>query len=257
MTSREDCVYLAKLAEQSGQQKDMVRQMSRVAKLGQGLSDEERNLLSVAYKNLVTEQRESWRILSSIEKKEKSKGNEPHVAMVKDCRIKIENKIRRYCDDILYVLDKYLIGSVGDGEAKVVYYKMKGDYLRYLAEVFTGDELESAVERSRHAYEDASNVAHAKLQPVHPIRLGLALNKAVFEYEMGKDPAKACQLAKEAFDDAITDLDTLDDEDYQDATLIMQLLRDNIAIWRADIPDGKMQRFFLRIYSHLFIEEDK
>jgi 14-3-3 protein epsilon len=48
----------------------------------------------------------------------------------------------------------------------------------------------------------------------------------------------ACKLAKDAFDDAIAELDELSEEDYKDATLIMQLLRDNLTLWTAETEEG-------------------
>ena len=77
----------------------------------------------------------------------------------------------------------------------------------------------------------------------HPIRLGLALNFRVFYYEIKQNPNKACTMARNAFDEAIADLDNVDDEFYKDATLIMQLLRDNLTLWteevEADNHEGK------------------
>merc|ERR1712154_93442 len=84
------------------------------------------------------------------------------------------------------------------------------------------------------AYQAASGVASADLPPTHPIRLGLALNFSVFYYEILNSPDRACNLAKQAFDDAIAELDTLSEESYKDSTLIMQLLRDNLTLWTSD-----------------------
>ena len=76
------------------------------------------------------------------------------------------------------------------------------------------------------------------MQPTHPIRLGLALNFSVFYYEILNAPDRACHLAKQAFDDAIAELDTLNEDPYKDSTLIMQLLRDNLTLWTSDAPDA-------------------
>merc|ERR1719231_1716710 len=63
------------------------------------------------------------------------------------------------------------------------------------------------------------------------------LTLSVFYYEINNAPEKACQLAKQAFDDAIAELDTLNEESYKDSTLIMQLLRDNLTLWTSDSND--------------------
>jgi len=114
---------------------------------------------------------------------------------------------------------------------------MKGDYHRYLAEFAQGDARKDAAELSLQAYKSASDIAVTELPPTHPIRLGLALNFSVFNYEILNSPDKACQLAKQAFDDAIAELDTLSEDSYKDSTLIMQLLRDNLTLWTSDIGE--------------------
>jgi 14-3-3 protein epsilon len=104
-----------------------------------------------------------------------------------------------------------------------------------LAEFATGAERKSAAENSLIAYKSASDVAVTELPPTHPIRLGLALNFSVFYYEILNSPDRACHLAKQAFDDAIAELDTLSEDSYKDSTLIMQLLRDNLTLWTSDM----------------------
>lgn len=104
----------------------------------------------------------------------------------------------------------------------------KGDYHRYLAEFAVADKRKASADKSLEAYKNATEVASTDLAPTHPIRLGLALNFSVFYYEILNSPDQACHLAKQAFDDAIAELDTLSEESYKDSTLIMQLLRDNL-----------------------------
>merc|ERR1712108_114672 len=93
----------------------------------------------------------------------------------------------------------------------------------------------AVVEDSQKAYQDAYDISKSKMQPTHPIRLGLALNFSVFYYEILNSPDKACQLAKQAFDDAIAELDPLNEDSYKDSTLIMQLLRDSLTLWTSDM----------------------
>ncbi|KAH9575547.1 hypothetical protein CY35_01G116000 [Sphagnum magellanicum] len=234
---RERYIYLAKLSEQAERYDEMVDAMKKVAKLDVELTVEERNLLSVGYKNVIGARRASWRILSSIEQKEESKGNEENVTRIKEYRHKVEEELAKICNDILSIIDQHLIPSSSTGESTVFYYKMKGDYYRYLAEFKTGNERKEAADQSLKAYEAASSTAVTDLAPTHPIRLGLALNFSVFYYEILNSPERACHLAKQAFDEAIAELDTLSEESYKDSTLIMQLLRDNLTLWTSDLQD--------------------
>ncbi|KAJ5723045.1 protein BMH2 [Penicillium malachiteum] len=228
---RDNKTFLARLCEQAERYDEMVTYMKEVANIAGELTVDERNLLSVAYKNVVGTRRASWRIISSIEQKEESKGSEEHVTIIRDYRQKIENELERVCQDVLDVLDQALIPKAESGESKVFYYKMKGDYHRYLAEFASGEKRKLAATAAHEAYKNATDVAQTELTPTHPIRLGLALNFSVFYYEILNSPDRACHLAKQAFDDAIAELDSLSEESYRDSTLIMQLLRDNLTLW--------------------------
>jgi len=240
-STREENVYMAKLAEQAERYDEMVEAMKKVASLDVELTVEERNLLSVAYKNVIGARRASWRIISSIEQKEDNRGNEIHVQRIKEYRAKVDKELSNICGDILNVLDQHLIVTATSGESKVFYYKMKGDYHRYLAEFAAGTPRKEAAENSLLAYKAASDIAGTELPPTHPIRLGLALNFSVFYYEILNSPDRACQLAKQAFDDAIAELDTLSEDSYKDSTLIMQLLRDNLTLWTSDMSNDDKQ----------------
>merc|ERR1712150_429981 len=126
------------------------------------------------------------------------------------------------------------IPKASSGESKVFYQKMKADYYRYIAEFSEGDAKEKASESARQAYEEAQKVAEKDLAVTHPIRLGLALNYSVFQYEVLGNPDEACKMARTAFEDAIAELDNVAEDSYKDSTLIMQLLRDNLTLWTSD-----------------------
>jgi len=239
---KEEFVHKAKLAEQAERYDDMAEAMKKCVNIvyedpgSSPLDNEERNLLSVAYKNVVGARRSAWRVVSSIESK--TEGSEKKLHMAKQYRETIEAELTQICNAVLDLLSKYLIQKAQDDpelyDSHVFYLKMQGDYYRYLSEVSVGDERKANVIKSDEAYKQATNIAGERMQPTHPIRLGLALNFSVFYYEIMNEPDEACKLAKTAFDEAIAQLDQLNEESYKDSTLIMQLLRDNLTLWTSD-----------------------
>lgn len=213
----------------------MVENMKAVAKMaGPELSVEERNFLSLGYKNVVGARRASWRMITSQMQDDEKKDNLGHMDDYKEYRDKVEKELQSICQDALDLLDQHLIPKATTGESTVFYLKMKGDYLRYMAECISGDARKPIADKAHQAYAEASKVAQEKLSSTQPIRLGLALNYSVFYYEILGQPKEACQLAREAFDSALSEIDVLPEESYRDSSVIMQLLRDNMNLWAAD-----------------------
>jgi 14-3-3 protein epsilon len=238
-SARDQAVYFAKLAEQAERYDEMASHMKTVSEMGDELSTEERNLLSVAYKNAVGSRRASWRIVTSVEQKEKSKGNDGNAAWAKEYGTKVEKELSDICNEILKLLGgkddpNSVISKASNAESKVFYHKMAGDYYRYIAEFTTEAKKEAAAKSAESCYGEAMDVATKELPVTHPIRLGLALNFSVFHYEVLGNPDKACDMARTAFEEAIAELDNVSEESYKDSTLIMQLLRDNLTLWTSD-----------------------
>jgi len=231
---------MARHAEQAERYEDMVGYMTELTTKAstdqKKLTDEERNLLSVAFKNVVGTRRSAWRIISAVETKEKGESSLGKNATI--YRGEIEVELQDKCEKVLDLIKDHLLTTLSDEdlESKVFYLKMKGDYYRYLVEVTTGEKRDNLAQSSKTAYEGATTEA-GDLPSTHPIKLGLALNFSVFHYEIMNDSKKACELAKQAFDDAIAELDSLKEDSYKDSTLIMQLLRDNLTLWTSE-SDG-------------------
>merc|ERR1712166_487543 len=241
---REEAVYLARIAEQAERYEDMAQYMRMVAERSENcLNVVERTLLSIAFKNVVGARRASVRVIDSLFNKEeerKDKGEGPRIPRLSNYRCKVQEELRVICVDVLKLLDDHLIPSLkhlraDELEPKVFYLKMKADYHRYLADAATGnDELwVECAKNAEEAYQLATKAAD-EMAVTHPIRLGLALNFSAFLYEVQEKQTQACEIAKQAFDDAMPELDNLGEDSYKDAVLLMQLLRDNLTQWTAD-----------------------
>ena len=108
---------------------------------------------------------------------------------------------------------------------------MKGDYYRYMAEYKKEEERKEVSDNSLIEYTKALEEAEM-LNSTDTIKLGLALNFSVFYYEIISDHRKAIELAQKALDEAKNNIDQMEETDYKDATLILQLLSDNLNLWK-------------------------
>jgi hypothetical protein len=222
------------VAETAERYEDMCTFVKKLVEMksakGQDLDVEERNLLSVAYKNVVGSKRASWRTLSGG-------FDDADQALIEKYKDLVEKELEAICIEVVKtLLSDNLLKTVNgkQDETEVFYLKMCGDYYRYLAEFRPNSDYAA---KSKDFYSKAMEVASEHLQETHPTRLGLALNFSVCYYEILKEPEKACELAKKSFDAAIEKLDTLNDASYKDSTLIMQLLRDNLTLWTSEQHD--------------------
>merc|ERR1712199_143514 len=245
---RESALYMAKLAEQAERYDDMVKYMRRIVDLGipaNELSVEERNLLSVGYKNKMSVRRTAWRTVQQYLEKNKEDGNEKNAGYDAGYSEHVSQEVFKLIDEVrddivnVYVDGKNKCSGDDDAEVIVFFKKMEGDYNRYGAEITEGDAARKSTytAAAAKAYENAQEVAK-NLPSTNPIRLGLALNFSVFHYEICDQKQEASTLAKEAFDTAIDQLDTLGDKEYKDSTRNMQLLKDNLTLWNNDELGG-------------------
>jgi 14-3-3 protein epsilon len=214
----------------------MVKWINKFVQLDPNLSHDERNILSAGYKNVISSKRASWRLLHSLEKKEEKK-NSSNLSHLLEIKGRVEDEMRRICDEIQDTLDKYLVPNSKDYETKVFYLKLKGDYFRYRAEFTAGTEHETATKQAEQAYKDAYEIAEKNIPISSSTRLGLALNFSVFYYEIRNLKEEACQIAKVAFEESMKILDDLERIKAKDTILIIQLLKENLILWNNEIND--------------------
>merc|ERR1712166_1590913 len=241
---------MAKLAESAERYDEMTKYMNRCVgqKNGDDLTVEERNLISVGYKNIVDE--------PALEKELKEKAEAYRETIAGELKALIT-------DVVTNVVGKFVTGplAASNTEVLVFFHKMEGDYNRYGAEVTAGDDKMKYKTKAQQAYQCATelcerqvpagtgkakekgeavaptNETEDELPPTNPIRLGLALNYSVFMYEILEAKEEASKVADQAFEAAIDKLDDLSEEQYRDSTLIMQLLKDNRDLWSTGEED--------------------
>jgi 14-3-3 protein epsilon len=226
------------LYERAEKFEDMVKWINKFVQMDPVLSHDERNILSAGYKNVISSKRASWRLLHSLEKKEEKK-HSPNLAYLQEIKGKVEDEMRRICDEIQDSLDKYLIPNAKDPENKVFYLKLKGDYYRYRAEFTSGQENEQATNQAEKAYKEAYDIAEKHIPISSSTRLGLALNFSVFYYEIRNLKDEACQIAKSAFEESMKILDDLERIKAKDTILIIQLLKENLILWNNEYNEAE------------------
>ena len=199
------------------------------------LSNDERNLLSIAYKNSVSSRRTALRTIIAYETKEKKKETSTFLPFIQEYHKKVQDELNKACQNVLNVIDQTLLKRAEDAEAKVFYSKMKGDYNRYVAEYAEGDLKKQVSDGALASYKEASESAKG-LPVLNPIALGLALNFSVFYYEVMNDHDTACKIADEALTNANKELPNIDEdaEENRDAVSIVNLLKENLEMWKSE-----------------------
>lgn len=167
-------------------------------------------------------------MISHYEEKQQSR-NPEGLGLIKEYKDQINTELHKLCEDIAVLVDSKLSKADQGDEVKVFYFKMKGDYYRYMAET----EDPETIGKSKEAYLSALEFS-SSLPVNNPVRLWLALNFSVFYYEVAKETQKACELAKSAFDEALPVLEELDERAYKEATSILGLIKDNLTIWTSE-----------------------
>lgn len=195
--------------------------------MSEPLDTMECNLFSTAYKNVMGVKRASWRTL-------KGGFDDADTDLLDNYTSIVEEEIVAVCQEVIELLTDHLcpMSKDQDDAEQVFYLKMLADYYRYMAEVTQTDESR---QRARTFYEQALEIAEAKLKVTNSVRLGLALNYSVTLQEILNETQKAHDFAKRVFDEAVACIDELDDSHYKDSTLVMQLLRDNYTLWAFEI----------------------
>jgi 14-3-3 protein epsilon len=231
----EEKIFLTRVAEQAERFEDMVTFLEDAISLkkGEDFTIDERNLLSVGFKNLIGSQRGAIRTIGAIEQNPKYQKFGDALAAYKK---KIEKELFDQCMKIVNIVKNKCFSLASDDESKAFFYKMIGDYYRYVAESAHDATLDQVKSGALEGYNNAEKYSKS-LNACNPIRLGLALNFSVFHYEVMNDHKKACELGELALTEALEKIDDVDEETFRDAKSIIELLKENLSLWKEEEGD--------------------
>lgn len=201
------------------------------------LSKTQRELLSSAYKHSISSARNSLHIIEDEIIAYEKKGDLDVVKQLDDIQKSLKDEITKGCNSFLQLIDSTLLPVTSEAQTIVFYHKLKGDYYRYMAELSADDDLNSG--RARASYEMAMKSVGDEMKMADPIYLGLILNFCVFQYEILGMKDEAIDRADVSFNEATRYLEELDEQEYTEATMILQLLRDNISMWKDEKTEAE------------------
>ena len=231
-----DYLYLIKLFQRTERYPEMVKAINKYVEQNPKLSKDEQKLLVDGYKNIISDKRNSLRLLQNLIKKEEDGAQLiNHKKQINIIKEKIQNELLSIFKEIHAILDKYLIPNSQDPETKVLYMKIKADYYRYHCEFAEGDEFEEAKNNALKIYKEAYDIALKDINIYNSIRLGLALNYSVFKYEIMDSKNEAYDIAQKAYDDAMKVVDDVEKDRTSDNLLLIQLLKENLNMWNNEM----------------------
>ena len=235
----EKLIYTAMLSEQCKLYEDMnYFSKAFVLRKKDSLPDE-RNLFAISCKNYVSNYISAHRTILAYETKEKKKEKSTYLPYIIEYKKIVENNLYEKCKEIINFIENNIIKTdiikKYDDEAQTFFYKMVGDFNRYIAEI---DSLKSKVVNDTNKYYNEALKAANKLPIYNSIKIGLMLNKTVFYYEILNEKKKAIDLAKttiEAFekDTKAKKLNKDSNGDMVDAFAIYDLMKENYEIWKS------------------------
>ena len=232
----DDYVFLMKLFQKTERYPEMVKAINKYVEQIPVLNEEERKLLCDGYKNIISDKRNSLRLLSNLSKKEEEEGKQiNHKKQINIIREKIESELLTIFEEVHSILDKYLIPNAQNTEIKVFYMKIKADYYRYHCEFAENDAFEEAKDNAERIYKEAYDLALKDISIYNSIRLGLALNYSVFEYEIMDNKNDAYNIAQKAYDEAMKVVDDLEKDRTSENLLLIQLLKENLNLWNNEM----------------------
>lgn len=227
---RQRLLFLTQILDSTNRHKDMIDLMKKVIDINPDLSTDERNLLSVTYKNLIDVNRNNLRTIDSVLENDISK-HPKCIEPIQKIHDELVLELETRCLDLIKLVDEKLLPACTNDNAKVFYIKLKADYYRYICEAKTTEQKDKYAELANQGYLDAIELAKKFIPNYNGVSLGIYLNYSVFLYETVSKKEEALELAKKTFAETEPLIEQNSEASYQEAKMILTLINENINLW--------------------------
>ncbi|EAX89480.1 14-3-3 protein [Trichomonas vaginalis G3] len=232
-SERDIAIYTAQILDQTNLPEEMITLMKRVIELNPDLNDDERNLLSVAYKNSINQTRKGLREIKAYIQEQQNDGQYPNrLNQLLEFKQQMFKELEAICNDLVQLVDDSLIPAATTSEARVFYEGLKANYYRYVCEFIDDDDEKNTVaEKANQCYNSAIEIAKNDIPPYKPSYLGLLLNYSVFLYEILDKKEEAIELSQRTYNESSPLVEENSESSFNNATMILNLISENLAIW--------------------------
>lgn len=233
---RDHLVYFLRIQYGSGfhiermdEQRESIDIMKKIISLNPILSDDERTLLSVVYKNAVSVRRSSICEVGQHLHDAEHNNYEFRAQQLKEYLQTLRRELKDICTDLIQLVRDTLEPHAATPELRIFYEKMKADYLRYICEC-DEEEKEKLADEARQYYQNALDIAKAELSLVSTVYLGVVLNYSVFLYEIMGRTQEAIELSTRTYQETVDSVDS-SNPDYAEIVMILRILHENQKRW--------------------------
>lgn len=233
---RDHLVYYLRIMYSSGyhsermeEQKENIEIMKKIISLNPILNDDEKILLSVAYKNSVSTRRNSICEVKQHLQDAEMNNYEYRAQQLKEYLNTLKTELKDICMDLIQLVKDTLEPHAVNPELRIFYEKLKADYLRYICEC-DEDEKEKLADEAKQCYQNALDIAKNELSPISTVYLGVVLNYSVFLYEIMGRTQEAIDLSSRTYQETVDSVDS-SNPDYSEIVMILRILGENQKRW--------------------------
>lgn len=232
----DDLIFLCRIYHKQHRTSDAIKSIKKLVYAKPCLDENERVLFQAIYKQLIDSLRNSLATVNSYWEVEYESGQYDIAQFLQTKKEQICEKLIPICKEAIGIIDDTLIPNTNDSQALVFYYKLKGDFYRYVAEYSDETDSVDAANLGEEAYTSAFD--NSQSLPVwDSVRLSLVLNAAVFKYEIRKNPDEATEMLEsevKSYEEYSKDISEDVNKEICD---IIQLMKQNLSFWEQDKMD--------------------